>query len=300
MEKYRKLVEVGPVGLMPWAEKELEKYAEEIVRYDTLPVDNDEIIARIGDADAVLVRTQPKIDKEVLEASPHIKYVGMCCSLYSKESANVDIDFAEQHNIKVLGIRDYGDKGVVEYVLYQLIRILHGYDYPMWRDKSLELTDLKVGMVGLGVSGGMTAEALNYMGADVSYFARSIKPEREAQGIHYKELKELLKDSEVVITALNKNVILLHHDEFAALGNNKIMINTSIAPACDIDSLQKWIENESNIYCSDTWDGIGPMDSVHRELPNVICTGASAGMTKQGYDLMSKKVLDNIKKSLTD
>ncbi len=299
MNRYKKLVEVGPVGLMPWAEKELEKYTEEIVRYDTLPENNEEIIARIGDADAVLVRTQPRIDKEVLGAAPYLKYVGMCCSLYSKESANVDIDFAEKHDIKVFGIRDYGDKGVVEYVLYQLIRILHGYDYPMWREKPIELTGLKVGMVGIGASGGMTADALKFMGADVSYYARAVKPERESQGMHYKELKDLLKESEVVITALNKNVILLHEDEFAALGNNKIMINTSIAPAADIDILQKWVEDKNNIFCSDTWDGIGPMDEMHKGLPNVICTNASAGMTQQGYDLMSKKVLDNIKRSLS-
>ena len=298
MEKFRKLVEVGPVGLMPWAEKELEQYADEIVRFDTFPDSNAEIIKRIGDADAVLVRTQPRIDSEVLSAAPNLKYVGMCCSLYSKASANVDINFAEKHGIKVYGIRDYGDKGVVEYVLYQLIRILHGYDYPMWREKSLELTDLKVGMVGLGASGGMTAEALKYMGADISYYARSVKPEREAQGMHYKELHELLRESQVVITALNKNVILLHDKEFAALGDDKIMINTSIAPASDMNALQKWVENEANIFCSDTWDGIGPMDDSHRALPNVICTGASAGMTKQGYDLMSKKVLDNVKKAL--
>ena len=73
--------------------------------------------------------------------------------------------------------------------------------------------------------------ALKFLGADIGYYARSIKPEREAQGMHFRNLPDLLKESEVVITALNKNVILLHDDEFAALGNGKIMINTSIAPA---------------------------------------------------------------------
>ena len=85
----------------------------------------------------------------------------MCCSLYSEESANVDIAFARTKGITVLGIRDYGDRGVVEYVMYQLIRILHGFDFPLWNELPLELTDLKVGIIGLGVSGGMIADALN-------------------------------------------------------------------------------------------------------------------------------------------
>ncbi|MCR5216036.1 MAG: dihydrofolate reductase [Lachnospiraceae bacterium] len=298
VRQFHKLVEVGPVGLMPWAEKELEEYAKEIIRYDTLPGDNAEILRRIGDADAVLVRTQPRIDAEVLSKAPNLKYVGMCCSLYSKESANVDIDYAQEHGITVYGIRDYGDRGVVEYVLYQLIRILHGYDYPMWKEKPLELTGMKVGMVGLGVSGGMTADALAFLGAKVSYYARSKKPEREAMGMHYQELIPLLKESDVVITALNKNVILLKEEEFKALGEGKIMINTSIGPAADLTCLAKWVENPKNIFCSDTYDGIGAMDEAHQHLPNVLCTNASAGMTKQGYDLMSKKVLDNIRKAL--
>ncbi len=295
MNKFKKLVEVGPVALEPWAEKELEQYAETIVRYDNIPDTNEEIIRRIDDADAVLVRTYPKIDAQVLAAAPNVRYIGMSCSLYSKASANVDIAFAEDHGITVTGIRDYGDHGVTEYVIYQLVRILHGYDYPMWRERSLELTGLKIGFVGMGTSGRMTAEALQMLGADITYFARSIKPDLEEKGIRFKPLRELLADAQVVITCLNKNVILLHEEEFAALGNGKIMFNTSIGPAADLELLKKWCENPDNIFCSDTKDGIGDIADDVLGLPNVICPNASAGMTQQAYDLLSRKVLDNIK-----
>ncbi len=294
--KFHKLVEVGPVALEPWAEQELEQYANEIIRYDTLPETNEEIIKCIGGADAVLVRTYPKIDAEVLAAVPNVKYIGMSCSLYSKESANVDIAYAEAHGITVSGIRDYGDQGVTEYVIYQLVRILHGYDYPMWQERSLELTRLKVGFVGMGTSGRQTAAALKMLGADISYFARSVKSDLEEAGIHYKELHTLLEESQVVITCLNKNVILLGAEEFAKLGNGKIMINTSIGPAADLACLKEWCSHSDNIFCSDTKDGLGTeIAEEFMQLPNVICTDASAGMTAQAYDLLSRKVLDNIK-----
>ncbi len=293
--KFKKLVEVGPVALEPWAEKELENYAEEIVRYDDIPDNNAEIIRRIDDADAVLVRTYPKIDAEVLAAVPNVKYIGMSCSLYSKASANVDIAYAEAHGITVTGIRDYGDHGVTEYVIYQLVRILHGYDYPMWRERPLELTRLKVGFVGMGTSGRMTAEALQMLGAEISYFARSKKDDLEEKGICYQPLQDVLRESDVIITCLNKNVILLHEEEFEALGEGKIMFNTSIGPAANLELLKKWCENPKNIFCSDTRDGLGAetADELMR-LPNVICVDASAGMTQQAYDLLSQKVLDNL------
>ncbi len=300
MKKFRKLVEVGPIGLQPWAEEELSNYAETIIRFDTLPKDEEELVARIGDADAILVRTLPLVPASVLAKCKDLKYVGMCCSLYSKESANVDISYAEKHGITVYGIRDYGDKGVTEFVVYALIRILHGYDWPLWRKRPKEITGLKIGFVGFGTSGQMTARLLKAMGAEITYYARSRKEDCEREGMHYKALNELLSESEVVITCLNKGVILLHDEEFKVLGNGKIMINTSIGPAAEMPALKNWIMNDKNIFISDTSGGVGEIYQEIKDRKNVLCPDVSAGMTEEAYDLMSKKVMDNIKKMLSD
>ena len=300
MEKFRKLVEAGPIGLQPWAEEKLRDYADEIVRYSTLPGSEEELISWIGDADALLVRTLPLVPASVLSRCSNLKYVGMCCSLYSKESANVDIAYAEKHGITVYGIRDYGDRGVTEFVVYALVRILHGYDWPMWRERPKEITGLKIGFVGFGTSGQMTARLLKAMGAEISYYARSVKEDCEKEGMHYKPLAELLKESEVVITCLNKGVILLHEEEFRQLGNGKIMINTSIGPASDMDALRNWILDNSNIFVADTAGAVGDIYSEVRSRRNVLCPDVSAGMTEEAYDLMSRKVLDNIERMLSE
>lgn len=299
MRKFRKLVEAGPVGLQDWAEKKLEDYADEIIRFDSLPQSEDELAAMIGDADALLVRTQPAVPASVLSRCSSLKYVGMCCSLYSKESANVDIGYAEQHGITVYGIRDYGDKGVTEFVVYALVRILRGYDWPMWRKRPKEITGLKIGFVGFGTSGQMTARLLKAMGARISYYARSVKEDCEKEGMHYMPLDELLHDSEVVITCLNKGVILLHEKEFRALGSGKIMINTSIGPAADMAELEKWILDDRNIFVADTSGAVGDIWQEVKDRKNVLCPDVSAGMTEEAYDLMSRKVLDNIERMLS-
>ena len=299
MERFRKLVEAGPIGLQPWAEEKLSGYAETIIRYDHLPQREDELVEMIGDADALLVRTQPAVPASVLSRCPSLRYVGMCCSLYSKESANVDIDYAEKHGITVYGIRDYGDKGVTEFVVYALVRILHGYDWPMWRKRPKEITGLRIGFVGFGTSGQMTARLLKAMGAEITYYARSAKEECEKEGMHYLPLASLLDESEVVITCLNKGVILLHEEEFRQLGNGKIMINTSIGPASDMPALKAWIMDDSNTFVSDTSGGVGSIYPEVKDRRNVLCPDASAGMTEEAYDLMSQKVLDNIERMLS-
>ena len=117
---FEKLVAIEPVSLIPSAEEELHRYAKEVVLYRDVPASDDEMVRRIGDADAVLLSYTSRMGKEVIAQCPNIRYIGMCCSLYSEESANVDIAYARTRGIKVLGIRDYGDRGVVEYVLHEL------------------------------------------------------------------------------------------------------------------------------------------------------------------------------------
>ena len=151
---FEKLVAIEPVSLIPSAEEELHRYAKEVVLYRDVPASDDEMVRRIGDADAVLLSYTSRMGKEVIAQCPNIRYIGMCCSLYSEESANVDIAYARTRGIKVLGIRDYGDRGVVEYVLHELTGLLHGFGMPMLRDEPVEITGLKVGIVGLGVSAG--------------------------------------------------------------------------------------------------------------------------------------------------
>lgn len=294
-KKFRKLTAIEPVSLIPSAEEELKQYAEQVILYENIPTDDEEIVRRIGDADGVLVSYTSQIRKTVMERCPDIRYIGMCCSLYSEESANVDIAYAREHGIQVLGIRDYGDRGVVEYVLYQLVRILHGFDYPMWEKEPLELTNLKAGIIGLGVSGGMIADALLMMGARVSYYSRTRKPQKEQAGIEYRPLNDLLKENQVVITCLNKNVILLKEEQFNCLGTKKILMNTSIGTASDTDALKKWLSSPENLYCCDTEAAIGDPSGKLIKQENVICMRTSVGRTKQAFELLSKKVLDNIR-----
>ena len=209
---FNKLVAIEPVNLIPSAEEALHTLAKEVIMYNDIPLDDDIVAARIGDADAVLLSYTSRITKSALEKCPNVKYIGMCCSLYSPESANVDIRYANERCITVTGIRDYGDEGVVEYVVSELVRCLHGFGQQPWEGMPREITGLKVGIIGLGKSGGMIADALKFFGADIAYYSRSEKQDAKAKGYRFLPIKDLLAQSEMVCCCLNKNTVLLHEE----------------------------------------------------------------------------------------
>ena len=294
--RFKKLVAIEPVSLIPSAEMELYTLADEVKLYDDIPTSDEEIAARVGDADAVLLSYTSRLERAAMEKCPNIRYVGMCCSLYSPESANVDIRYAESRGITVTGIRDYGDEGVVEYVVSELVRLLHGFGEEPWEGMPREITGLKVGIVGLGKSGGMIADAMRFFGAEVSYFARSEKEWAKEKGYTFLPLKELLKQSSVVFCCLNKNTVLLHEEEFEALGYGKVLFNTGLSPAWDEPALMKWFAGcGCRLYC----DTVGALGGEHLlDHPFVRCVNVSTGRTKQAFVRLSEKVLNNIREYL--
>lgn len=295
---FKKLVGIEPLGLIPSAEKELGSFAEEVVLNSDVPEDADEIVSRIGDADAVLLSYTSTLTGKILEQCPNVEYIGMCCSLYSPESANVDIGFARQQGITVTGIRDYGDEGVVEYVISELVRCLHGFGKnpdgspaTPWDGVPREITGLKAGIVGLGKSGGMIADALRFFGAEVSYFARSEKSEARDKGYQFLPLHKLLAQNDVIVTCLNKNTVLLCEEEFACLGNRKILFNTGLSPAWEEQPFAQWLEGDNLCYC-DSLEALGGKKFLNH--PRVRCMEVSSGRTRQAFDRLSEKVLANL------
>src|SRR5690606_2476969 len=124
---FKKLVGIEPLDLIPSAELKLQEFAQEVVLFRDIPKDAQQIVERISDADAVLLSYTSTLDRKILEKCPNIVYIGMCCSLYTPETANVDILYANQMGIKVTGIRDYCDECVVEYVVIEFVRYIQYY-----------------------------------------------------------------------------------------------------------------------------------------------------------------------------
>lgn len=295
MKQIKKLVAIQPVSFLEESKKELHHYCDEIVFYDSIPESKEEIISRIGDADAIFVSYTHIIGEDILSKCPNLKYIGMCCSLYGEESSNVDISYARKHGIVVTGIRDYGDEGVAEYVIMNLIQRLTGSDgaSPLLGEIS-EISGVKVGLLGLGASAQSVAKGLHAFDATICYYSRTRKPDLENKyGYIYQDLHSLLKDCDVICSCLSKNVVLLHDEEFTIMGANKLLFNTALSPCFDQAAIKKWLKQENTWCYCDTLMGLGDEDLLKNG--NVKCQKRSSGMTKQAIERLNIKVLDNIR-----
>ena len=295
---FNKLVIIEKINVLPEHIEKLNNIAKEVIYYQDLPSNDQEIIERIDDADAVLLSYTSSISKHVLESCKNIKYIGMCCSLYSKESANVDIETAEKLGITVKGVRDYGDEGVAEYIICELVRFLQGYNGYKWDNVGHEITNLKCGVIGLGTSGTLIAKTLKFFKAEVSYYSRTRKEHLEQEhGFIYKDLNTLCKESEAIFLALNKNVFLLQKEQFDLMNGKKILFNTSIGPGFDVDALSDWLQDKNHFFFGDTLATIG--NDYLWDLDNTFTINrSSGGQTYQAFVRLGEKVLKNINEYL--
>lgn len=296
--KFRKIVAVDETLLNNNAIAHLQSFGEQIEIYHDFPTEETEVIRRIGDADCLLVSFRTPIRRTVLDACPNIRYIGMCCTLYSPNSCNVDVIEARRRGITVMGVKDYGDEGVVEYVISELVRLLHGFGPHRWEKESTELTGRKVGIIGLGKTGNMISEALKLFGADICYYSRTRKPDAEIKGIKYQPLESLLSEAEIICTCLPRNNYLLGENEFKIFGNGKILVNTSVGPTFDKEALKKWLsECPSNYYLCDA-TGMGNLAEELTHIPNVLYTPYISGKSIQSIERLSQKALANIEEFL--
>ena len=139
------------------------------------------------------------------------------------------------------------------------------------------------------------------LGYDDRYFRDPIQmmPEQgftplfEAMLDHENITVELDTDARSRLTLTEDGRILLDGEAFAQLGNGKILFNTSIGPGHDVKALERWLNAGGNTFVCDTVGALG--DPALAENPAVICPGVSAGRTAQAFELLSKKVLDNVR-----
>ncbi|MNO34168.1 Glycerate dehydrogenase [compost metagenome] len=292
--KFNQITCADNVGLEAWALEELQNYSKQpIIRFDKDPQSKDELMGRIQGADCVLVSWRTRIDQELIANHPSIRYIGMCCSLYDERSANVDIAAARAHGIEVRGVRDYGDEGVAEFVMSELIRLLKGLGPHQWLSEPVELQQRKLGIIGMGATGRILAHRASAFGMQVRYFSRNRKPDCEQAGFEYAPLRELLHTSEIISMHLPRNTHLLGPEDFAALGHGKILVNTSLGAPFDAAAFREWIQASGNYAIFDA-DGAGEFKTELHRYPQIIYTPMVSGFTREARGRLSRKVLDNL------
>ncbi len=292
--KFNQIVIIDYTGLQEFALDKLQKLSDKkITSYSDIPKDDTEILRRIEHADCVFVSWNTKINKSVLSKCNNLKYIGMCCSLIDFDSANVDVRYAIERGITVKGVRDYGDEGVGEFIVSELIQLLKGLGKHRWREEPVELTNRKVGIIGMGTTGRLTADRLKAFGAKVYYNSRTRKSDAEKAGFDYLPLEEMLQECDIISFHLPRGSKVLNSDHFKILGNGKILVNTSLGLCFEKDDFESWLTEEGNYSIFDVV-AFGDLKTELSKHKNIIYSEHTSGWTKEARERLSHKVLENL------
>ena len=168
----------------------------------------DEIIARIGDSDIVLLNKVP-IDAEILDSCPSVKLI--CC--LSTGYNVVDIHAARDRNIPVCNVPAYSTAAVSQFTFALLLELCHriGHhdqtvhdgkwtacpDFCYWDTPQMELTGKTMGIIGFGRIGQAVGRIAKAMGMEVLAYSRSRRSEGEKIA-EYVDLETLLHSSDII------------------------------------------------------------------------------------------------------
>jgi lactate dehydrogenase-like 2-hydroxyacid dehydrogenase len=266
---FKRIICVDNLGFSLKTYQDLQRFSKaEVCPHESDPSDNNELLARIGDADCALVSWRTPLGAEVIQASKSLRYIGLCASKYTNPDAcNIDLRAARDNRITVTAAGQYGDEATAEYIFYALLSLCRGFEKIQWRKKPSELFGKKLGIIGMGVMGKQMLKLALGFCMQVSYFSKTRKPECEKLGAIYLSKSDLLKNSDIVSLHVPKGSSALSEVDFCDFSPNSILVNTSLGLVFPPRAFATWIEKKDNIVIMD-----GSVDRIYqnfRELPNV-------------------------------
>ena len=203
----------------PAISEELGKYMD-VATCKELPPSKDELKAEIGDVDVLIMRVDPKIDKEVLDAAKNLKVIGVC----SVGLNHIDMAAAKEKGIQVFNAPGLNDNAVAELTISKMLDISR-YTIPACNDVKVnknwdkykfmgrELRGKTLGILGFGRVGQRVAKLAHafqmYVVAYDPYLPEYVFDQEATKGV---SVEELLKISDFVtihmpLTPETKNLI---------------------------------------------------------------------------------------------
>ena len=210
--------------------------------YDrTSLTDEEEIIARIGDAEVVITNKTP-ISRRTFDACPGIKYIAVLATGYNV----IDIAYAKEKGICVSNVPVYGTRSVSQFAIALLLEVCHhiGHhsdtvyagkwencaDWCYWDYPLIELAGKTYGLLGCGNIGIHTAEIAKALGMRVITYDARESEAAKALGVEYVSLDELFAQSDVLglqMPLFPFNTGIINKENIAKMKDGVIIINNS-------------------------------------------------------------------------
>ena len=236
-----KIVQVESLGVskqeLDEAKQEFEKLGHQYIYYNDIPKGEDELIARMKDADIVNI-SNIKLTARAIESCPNLKYLNVAFTGVD----HVDLECCKRHGIKVSNAAGYSTEAVSELAVGLAVALMRNFAQMDSNTRKLgnrnnflgtELSGKIVGIVGSGAIGLATARIFMAFGCKIIAYSRT---QKNVEGISYTTLDELFAKADIISLHIPANAQtkgLISKDLLAKMKDTAIIINTARGPVMD-------------------------------------------------------------------
>ncbi|MDK4285642.1 phosphoglycerate dehydrogenase [Corynebacterium pseudodiphtheriticum] len=268
-----------------------------------------ELLAAVGDADALLVRSATTVDKEVLEAAPKLSIVGRA----GVGLDNVDIDAATERGVMVANAPTSNIHSACEQAIALLMatarqipaadKTLRDGEWKRSSFKGVEIFNKTIGIVGFGHIGQLFAQRLAAFETEIIAYDPYANPARAAQlGVELVELDELMSRSDFVTIHLPKTketAGMFNADLLAKAKKGQIIINAARGGLVDESALAESIKSGHHRGAGfDVYESEPCTDSPLFALPETVVSPHLGASTVEAQDRAGTDVAASVLKAL--
>ncbi|MCX7918656.1 MAG: phosphoglycerate dehydrogenase [bacterium] len=296
----------------PLSEKGLEILKSEPgIEVDVKPkMSKEELLACIGNYDALVVRSETKVTKEVIEAGKNLKLIGRA----GVGLDNVDVEAASKRGIIVMNTPGGNTISTAEQTMALLLSLSRNIPQAVaslkakkWDRKKytgVEVNGKTLGILGLGRIGAEVAKRAQAFGMKVIANDPFIAPERAQQlGVELVKKSDLIKRADYItvhtpLTAETKS--LIGPEEFEYMKDGVRIINCARGGIIDEKALYENLKSGKVAGAAlDVYEEEPPFNSPLLELENCITTphlGASTEEAQVNVAIeIAQQVIDALK-----
>ena len=278
--------------------------------YDATLVDRrDELLAKLKDADALIVRNRTQVNAEILAAAPKLKVVGRL----GVGLDNIDLPACKARNVAVIPATGANALAVAEYVIATAMMLLRGtyVSTPavaagQWPRGPLsngrEIGGKTLGVVGFGGIGQLTARLAKGLGMRVvasDPMINAAAPVWKETGATCRTLDELLTESDVVslhIPLAPETRNLMNAARLAMMKPDAVLINSARGSIIDEAALAATLRAKQlggaalDVFDAEPLKAGSPL----ADCPNLILTPHIAGVTAESNTRVSSMIAERV------
>ncbi len=271
--------------------------------YETKAKSVEELKERVKESE-ILIIGNSELPEEVIKSCNNLKMLSIAFTGVD----HVHIESLREKEVTVCNSRGYSNVAVSELVLgltLELLRNIKKGDEATRNESNLkpyigsELRNKKVGIVGLGEIGLMTAKLFQGFGCEVVGYSRNETKAFKENNIKYMELEQLFKECDIVSLHIPYNAStnkMIDDSKLKLMKEGSIIINTARGGVLDNKELSKYLKSGKLLAGIDVYETEPPLkkDYVLVSSKNCILTPHVAYETKESMIKRSDIVFKNV------